>query len=79
MLRAKLRAPALPAYYIHRQRLHDLLEGVLTHPLTAVIAPAGSGKTLLVSGWIAGCRSPAACGRRRADRDPSQFWRPWLR
>ena len=55
MLRSKLRAPEPPAYFIHRPRLHDLLDGITSQPLTLVIAPAGSGKTLLVSAWIAQC------------------------
>jgi ATP/maltotriose-dependent transcriptional regulator MalT len=75
MLRAKLRAPQLPAYFIHRRRLHDLLDGIASRPLTTVIAPAGSGKTLLVSGWVAeSSLATSWLSLDEADRDESQFW-----
>jgi len=75
MLRAKLRFPELPSYFIHRRRLHDLLDGVVTKPLSIVVAPAGSGKTLLVSGWIADCQLPVAwLSLDDTNSDPSQFW-----
>jgi len=75
MLRSKLRAPAPPAYFIHRPRLHDLLDGITSQPLTLVIAPAGSGKTLLVSAWIAQCPLPTTwLSLDEADHDDPQFW-----
>jgi LuxR family transcriptional regulator, maltose regulon positive regulatory protein len=75
MLRAKLRRPQVPAHFIRRPRLHDLLEAVDAQPLTVVIAPAGSGKTSLVAGWIAdGERSTAWLSLDDSDRDPAHFW-----
>jgi len=75
MLRSKLRAPAPPAYFIHRPRLHGLLDGITGQPLTLVIAPAGSGKTLLVSAWIAQCPLQTAwLSLDESDHDDSQFW-----
>lgn len=75
MLRTKLRAPELPTFFIHRQRLHDLLDDIVTQPLTVVVAPAGSGKTLLIAGWTAQSPVPMAwLSLDDADRDPSQFW-----
>ena len=75
MLRSKLRAPEPPAYFIHRPRLHDLLDGITGQPLTLVIAPAGSGKTLLVSAWIAQCPLHTAwLSLDESDHDAPQFW-----
>ena len=75
MLRSKLRAPAPPAYFIHRPRLHGLLDGITGQPLTLVIAPAGSGKTLLVSAWIAQCTVRTAwLSLDESDHDDAQFW-----
>ena len=52
LLRSKLRAPTNPRYFIPRPRLNDLLDQVVEAPLTLVVAPAGSGKTQLISNWI---------------------------
>jgi len=45
---------------IRRQRLIDLLAKGWDLPLTLVSAPAGSGKTTLVSDWLAMCPCPSA-------------------
>ena len=52
LLRSKLRAPANPDYFVPRDRLNGLLDRVVHSPLTLVVAPAGSGKSQLVSNWI---------------------------
>src|SRR3954454_18318528 len=75
MLRSKLRAPEPPGYFIHRPRLHDLLDRITSQPLTLVIAPAGYGKTLLVSTWIARCAASTAwLSLDESDHDDAQFW-----
>ncbi|GII95636.1 LuxR C-terminal-related transcriptional regulator [Sinosporangium siamense] len=49
--REKSSAP-LPRSIIRRDRLHRRLQSALDHPLTAVVGPAGSGKTVLVRTWL---------------------------
>jgi len=49
---AKLTIPQLPPVHVPRQRLVDGLANSGQGGLTAVIAPAGSGKTVLVSSWV---------------------------
>jgi LuxR family transcriptional regulator, maltose regulon positive regulatory protein len=44
--------PVLPTSYVRRQRLIDLLDGSRPRPLVLVSAPAGSGKTSLVTDWV---------------------------
>lgn len=43
--------PSLPGGHLPRPRLLALMDGALTTPLTVVAAPAGSGKTVVVSEW----------------------------
>ena len=75
LLRAKLRAPAKPEHYIRRSRLHDLLDEVTRAPVTLVVAPAGAGKTSLLSGWVAEQTAPACWLTLDAmDRDPARLW-----
>lgn len=45
--------PNAPAHAVDRPALRELLDGALGAPLTVVIAPAGSGKTVLLSQWAA--------------------------
>jgi LuxR family maltose regulon positive regulatory protein len=55
--------------------LLDLLDEVVDHPLTVVVAPAGAGKTWLLAGWAAESAIPAAwLSLDDADRDGAQFW-----
>src|SRR4051794_41966725 len=46
--------PRPPKHHVDRPRLSALLEQGAQAPLTLVSAPAGSGKTTLVAGWVAG-------------------------
>lgn len=50
--------PRLPNGYVDRGRLHRRLDKAAELPLTLVSAPAGTGKTTLLTGWAA-ARSPA--------------------
>jgi LuxR family maltose regulon positive regulatory protein len=54
ILRTKLHRPGLPSDCISRPRLHDRLNAGLAGPLTLITAPAGYGKTTLVSQWLEG-------------------------
>jgi LuxR family transcriptional regulator, maltose regulon positive regulatory protein len=75
LLRAKLRPPVVPAHYVRRPRLLQLLDEAVGAPLTLVVAPAGVGKTVLVSSWVAGSTVPAAwLSLNEADREGRQLW-----
>lgn len=60
LLRSKLVAPALPDALVERPRLGELLAVGMRRPVTLVAAPAGWGKTVLLSWWS---RTIAAAGR----------------
>ena len=62
-------------HYVRRSRLLDLFEEVVRTPLTLVVAPAGTGKTSLVAGWMAESPTPTAwLSLDETDRDAVQFW-----
>ena len=56
--------PVLPAVSpqrpVHRPRLNDQLNCSSDRPLTLVTAPAGYGKSILVSAWLSICERPSA-------------------
>jgi LuxR family maltose regulon positive regulatory protein len=52
LLRTKLHRPRLPHNLVLRTRLLEVLNHAIDHPLTLVCAPAGFGKTTLVSTWL---------------------------
>ncbi len=61
---------------VPRPRLIERLnEGLPAgHKLTLISAPAGFGKTTLVSEWVAGCERPAAwLSLDEGDNDPARF------
>jgi LuxR family maltose regulon positive regulatory protein len=60
ILKTKLHRPPVPADYVPRQRLLNLLDRARNKPLILVSAPAGYGKSTLVSSWMAGLKSPRA-------------------
>ena len=62
VLSTKLHLPPFPLKAVNRSRLINLLnEGFsVGHKLALVSAPAGFGKSTLVSEWIESCRRPAA-------------------
>jgi LuxR family transcriptional regulator, maltose regulon positive regulatory protein len=73
---SKLRPAANPTYLVERPRLYTLLDQSTLAPLTLVVAPAGSGKTSLLRGWVAAAAVPHAWLSLDADdRDPVQLWR----
>jgi hypothetical protein len=51
ILEAKLHCPVTTPDLVYRQRLHDRLDAGLAGPATLVSAPAGYGKSMLVSHW----------------------------
>ncbi len=75
LLRAKLRPPVVPEHLVRRPRLLRLLDDAVSAPLTLVVAPAGVGKTVLVSSWAAQSTVPTAwLSMDEADRDGRRLW-----
>jgi LuxR family maltose regulon positive regulatory protein len=75
LLRAKLRPPVVPEHHVRRPRLLRLLDEAVSAPLTLVVAPAGVGKTMLVSSWAAESTVPTAwLSLDEADQDGRQLW-----
>jgi LuxR family transcriptional regulator, maltose regulon positive regulatory protein len=60
ILATKLYIPPLRPNVVLRPRLIERLNEGLYRKLTLISAPAGFGKTTLVSEWLAGCERPAA-------------------
>jgi len=72
---AKLKVPAKPEHYVRRGRLHRLLDQVVRAPISLVLAPAGAGKTSLLSGWAAEHDGPTCwLTLDESDRDLVRFW-----
>lgn len=60
LLATKLYIPPSRLNAVLRPRLIERLNAGLHRKLTLIAAPAGFGKTTLVSAWVAGCDRPAA-------------------
>ncbi|GHO79906.1 helix-turn-helix transcriptional regulator [Ktedonobacter sp. SOSP1-85] len=82
LLLPKLRPPRPTASLLSRRRLLERLDEGLSRKLTLLLAPAGYGKTTLVSEWIAARdtrdgSSPlvAWIALDEGDNDPIRFWR----
>ncbi len=74
MLATKLHIPPPRPNVVPRLRLIERLNEGLSRKLTLISAPAGFGKTTLVSEWLAGCERPAAwLSLDEGDRDPARF------
>ncbi len=74
ILRTKLHRPPAPGDYVHRARLSDYLDQQLERPLTLVSAPAGYGKSTLVSCWLDSCDRPSTwISLDENDNDLRQF------
>ncbi|MDT4893995.1 MAG: hypothetical protein QOE97_3030, partial [Pseudonocardiales bacterium] len=78
LLSSKYRLPVQRAGALARQRLTDRLDAAIRGPFTVVSAPAGFGKTTLISNWLV----PAAANGSyvawlsldHRDNDPALFW-----
>src|SRR5215468_3969556 len=74
ILATKLYVPPRRPNLVLRPRLIDRLNEGLHRKLTLISAPAGFGKTTLVSEWLAGCARPAAwLSLDEGDNDPARF------
>src|SRR5512147_1547362 len=74
LLATKLYTPSIGQSQVHRPRLSAALSGTLTRRLTLVSAPAGYGKTTLVSNWLRETGiSSAWLSLDESDNDPIGF------
>src|SRR5438552_15770990 len=74
ILATKLYIPRLRPNVVSRSRLIERLNEGLHRKLTLIAAPAGFGKTTLVSAWVAGCdRQVAWLSLDEGDSDPTRF------
>src|SRR5687768_2322229 len=74
ILTTKLYIPPPQPKVVLRPRLIERLNEALHRKLTLISAPAGFGKTTLLSEWLAGCEKPAAwLSLDEGDNDPSRF------
>src|SRR5450432_2094432 len=74
ILATKLYIPPPPPRVVVRPRLTERLNEGLHRKVTLVSAPAGFGKTTLVSAWVAGCERPATwLSLDEGDNDPTRF------
>jgi len=74
ILATKLYIPAPPPRAVRRTRLIERLNDGLHRKLTLVSAPAGFGKTTLVSDWIVDCdRKMSWLSLDEGDSDPARF------
>ena len=60
LIQTKLHRPFLPVDLVLRPHLTEWLDECLKRPLTLVSAPAGYGKTTLISSWLETCKYPHA-------------------
>jgi LuxR family maltose regulon positive regulatory protein len=75
LLRTKLFIPMRRAHLVPRPRLVERLNTGLEKKLTLVSAPAGFGKTTLLSEWTPTCsRSVTWLSLDEDDNNPTQFW-----
>ena len=76
LLATKLQVPRSRPGLVARPRLADQLDEALGRGLVLVTAPAGYGKSVLVSQWARGMAQPVAwLSLDEADNDPVRFWR----
>ena len=76
LLATKLQVPRSRPGLVTRRRLADQLEEGLNRGLVLVAAPAGYGKSVLLSEWVRGMAQPVAwLSLDGGDNDPVRFWR----
>ncbi|NNJ13669.1 hypothetical protein EKD04_025415 [Chloroflexales bacterium ZM16-3] len=74
MTATKLIAPPLRSNALMRSRLIVRMQRGLAQKLSLISAPAGCGKTTLLSSWIAGCGRPVGwLALDAGDSDPIHF------
>ncbi|HSB67443.1 MAG TPA: hypothetical protein VLD65_12775, partial [Anaerolineales bacterium] len=74
LLASKFYYPPHRLDVVQRSRLRESLDAGLSGKVTLISAPAGFGKTTLVSEWIRDCGHPTAwLSLDKNDNDPSRF------
>ncbi|WP_129662898.1 hypothetical protein [Phytoactinopolyspora endophytica] len=78
LISTKLHVPRVRSGVVSRTRLVARLVGGRERKLALLCAPAGWGKTTLLSEWLAAPEEPRKCAwvsLDGADSDPGRFWR----
>jgi LuxR family transcriptional regulator, maltose regulon positive regulatory protein len=77
LLPTKFHLPPVPVEYVARPQLIDKLDKALSHRLALVSAPAGAGKSTLVSAWVQSARKKGVTygwlSLDEADNVPARF------
>jgi LuxR family maltose regulon positive regulatory protein len=76
LLTSKLAVPPPPGGAVDRPRLHSLLDAGTRGPVTVLVAPAGWGKTVLLSSWAPGAalNGPVGWLSLEAADTGERFW-----
>ena len=75
LLATKFFIPPKQQNWVTRPRLMQTLDLALSRKLTLLSAPAGFGKTTLVSDWVSQCNMPVVwLSLDKEDADPKRFW-----
>ena len=78
LVASKIAVPRRRASWVTRPRLQERLARATQAPLTLVSAPAGFGKTTLLTEWVAAAQAGAASfawvSLDERDNDPAVFW-----
>jgi len=75
LLRTKIQIPKFPSEIVARPRLVNIFHEGLKGELTLVSAPAGFGKTTLLSEWMRNSELPVAwLSLDQGDNNPIEFW-----
>ncbi len=75
-LSSKTTVPRAMAEAVERERLYKLLRNNQAKKITVVQAPAGYGKTTLLSQWFSYSTEPVAwISLNTSDNDPIRFWK----
>ena len=59
LLATKLHRPVVDENHVHRPNLLEMLDRRRRRPLTLISAPAGYGKSVLISCWLEHCDIPS--------------------
>lgn len=76
LVEAKLQRPPSRESWVDRSRLVDAMIRAVRRPVTLIAAPAGYGKTTLVTQWLDTLDAPATAwvSLDSGDDDPDQLW-----